>query len=143
MVGVMLGWPEDIQDHAIVRHKYAPCPAGCRWCGYTRSEHKQRRSGRLWAASQSWHVFAEPTPAQIRARFDARARWGIADSALRRHAEGDGVVRARDSNGVRRIELYWSPAAQRWEGTVGIGTCTERPWSGPQHEAERLLQLWE
>lgn len=50
-----------------VRHREAPSPDGCRWCGVAQRSHGQR-----WAASKEWHSYTSPTVAQRLARMKAR-----------------------------------------------------------------------
>ncbi len=53
----------------FIRHKTAPDPAGCRWCGYAPGRHYLTQR---WIASKGWHVWIRPTPEQIKARISAR-----------------------------------------------------------------------
>ena len=50
-----------------IRHRTAPSPYGCRWCGEARHHH-----GRSWVGSRGIHVWEQPTSAQILARMRAR-----------------------------------------------------------------------
>lgn len=50
-----------------VRHRRAPAPNGCRWCG-----REERSHGLEWAASVRYHNWSAPTAAQRRARMVAR-----------------------------------------------------------------------
>ena len=50
-----------------IRHRAAPNPYSCRWCGTDRHHH-----GRSYVRSQGTHFWAEPTTAQILARMRAR-----------------------------------------------------------------------
>lgn len=51
----------------IIRHKTAPNPFGCRWCGDTQHQH-----GLQWVASRGMHRWERPTNQQIKARMTAR-----------------------------------------------------------------------
>jgi hypothetical protein len=53
----------------MLRHRTAPLPSGCRWCGAPYREHATH-----WVPSVKWHVYADPTPDQVYARI--RARFG-------------------------------------------------------------------
>ena len=50
-----------------IRHRAAPNPYSCRWCGTDRHHH-----GSSYVRSQGMHFWAEPTTAQILARMRAR-----------------------------------------------------------------------
>jgi len=50
-----------------IRHRTAPSPYGCRWCGEARSSH-----GRSWVRSRGIHIWEQPTNAQVLARMRAR-----------------------------------------------------------------------
>lgn len=52
---------------SAVRHKSAPEPGGCRWCGIAQRQHASR-----FAPSVGQHVFDAPTAAQRLARMRAR-----------------------------------------------------------------------
>jgi hypothetical protein len=54
-------------SRTFVRHKSAPSPDACRWCG-----REQRLHGIEWAASVRYHGWSAPTVAQRRARMRAR-----------------------------------------------------------------------
>lgn len=47
-----------------VRHKVAPMPLGCRWCGVEERDHARR-----YVPGHSWHSWAHPTGPQISARL--------------------------------------------------------------------------
>ncbi|MDX3183508.1 hypothetical protein PV334_19880 [Streptomyces sp. ME02-7008A-1] len=50
-----------------IRHRAAPNPYSCRWCGTDRHHH-----GSSYVRSQGMHFWVEPTTAQILARMRAR-----------------------------------------------------------------------
>lgn len=50
-----------------LRHRTAPAPEGCRWCGIEHREHANQ-----WAPSQQWHTYVQPTQDQIKARMRVR-----------------------------------------------------------------------
>lgn len=50
-----------------IRHRTAPSPYGCRWCGEARRSH-----GMCWVRSRRMHTWEQPTNAQIKARMHAR-----------------------------------------------------------------------
>lgn len=50
-----------------VRHRAAPSPDGCRWCGEARLRH-----GRRWVPSAGVHGWVVPTRAQRLARMKTR-----------------------------------------------------------------------
>lgn len=50
-----------------VRHRAAPNPDGCRWCGDDQGNH-----GSQWIASHGMHQWEQPTRAQRLARMHAR-----------------------------------------------------------------------
>ena len=52
-----------------IRHKTAPMPLGCRWCGDEERDH-----ARQWVPSHGWHAWAHPTGPQIDARLRALTR---------------------------------------------------------------------
>lgn len=52
---------------AVIRHRQAPSPDGCRWCGDARHHH-----GLSYVPSQGLHSWEQPTPAQRLARMTAR-----------------------------------------------------------------------
>lgn len=52
-----------------VRHRSAPEPNGCRWCGAGEREHYNR-----WTVGRGLHLWAAPTDAQRLARMRARPR---------------------------------------------------------------------
>lgn len=51
----------------VVRATSAPAPNACRWCGVVRDHH-----GTSFARSVGFHVWAQPTVEQVRARYRAR-----------------------------------------------------------------------
>jgi hypothetical protein len=50
-----------------IRHRMAPNPSGCRWCGVDEREHASR-----WVRSVGQHLWSAPTEAQRLARMRAR-----------------------------------------------------------------------
>lgn len=52
-----------------LRHREAPLPGGCRWCGVPYRGHAHR-----WVPSKKWHPHERPTQAQIKARMLARRK---------------------------------------------------------------------
>lgn len=52
----------------IIRQRFriAATPEGCRWCGSDRHSHAVR-----WVPGHKWHMYTEPTTAQIQARAHA------------------------------------------------------------------------
>lgn len=59
-----------------IRHRSAPDPNGCRWCGHPDRGHANR-----WAPSVGPHQWVEPTPAQRKARMLARRAAAIGGEA--------------------------------------------------------------
>lgn len=53
--------------HTIVRHKTAPSPFACRWCGV-----EQRSHGDSYSRAVGAHLWARPTNSQIKARMKSR-----------------------------------------------------------------------
>lgn len=51
----------------VVRHRVAPNPYGCRWCGHDQGNHSRR-----YVRSVGMHAWKQPTRAQILARMTAR-----------------------------------------------------------------------
>ncbi|MFB8122060.1 hypothetical protein ACFVG1_12805 [Streptomyces bacillaris] len=51
----------------VVRHRTAPAPFGCRWCGVQAGNH-----GRRYVGSHGMHAWERPTNDQIKARMRAR-----------------------------------------------------------------------
>ncbi len=51
----------------VTRHRTAPSPFGCRWCGEQASRH-----GRRYVSSRGMHAWEQPTNTQIIARMQAR-----------------------------------------------------------------------
>lgn len=52
-----------------LRHRQAPLPGACRWCGYPSHGHANR-----WVPGQRWHAYVQPTQEQIKARMLAQRR---------------------------------------------------------------------
>jgi hypothetical protein len=69
----------------VVRHRTAPNPYGCRWCGTDRGHH-----GARWVPAAGLHRWVEPTRAQMVARMTARRNARLAAletaSGFRYHA---------------------------------------------------------
>lgn len=53
--------------HTYVRHVDTPASDGCRWCGTSLKSHGG--SGYRWMKSKSWHLWQQPTTAQVMARM--------------------------------------------------------------------------
>ncbi|WP_098007794.1 hypothetical protein [Streptomyces sp. sk226] len=51
----------------VTRHRTAPTPFGCRWCG-----EQARNHGRSYVRSRGMHGWERPTNDQIKARMRAR-----------------------------------------------------------------------
>ncbi|WP_405548761.1 hypothetical protein [Streptomyces microflavus] len=51
----------------VIRHRTAPTPFSCRWCGVVAGNH-----GRRYVRSQGMHAWGRPTNTQIIARMKAR-----------------------------------------------------------------------
>ncbi|MFB7845484.1 hypothetical protein ACFC34_00410 [Streptomyces sp. NPDC056053] len=51
----------------LVRHRAAPTPYGCRWCGDAHGNH-----GLSYVRSAGFHAWERPTDTQILARMRAR-----------------------------------------------------------------------
>ena len=50
-----------------IRHRSAPFPLGCRWCGVPKQDHYMQ-----WVPSHKYHQWAVPTPEQHRQRLLVR-----------------------------------------------------------------------
>lgn len=50
-----------------IRHRTAPAPNACRWCGVD-----ERRHAVSWTPAVGYHSWQEPTVQQRRARFMSR-----------------------------------------------------------------------
>lgn len=48
----------------VTSSRCQPMPMGCRWCGIDARIHGER-----WVRSKRWHVYADPTRAQVEARL--------------------------------------------------------------------------
>lgn len=67
-----------------LRHRQAPSPDGCRWCGFLESEHPHRGGWRQKGPSfpnPDRHAYTLPTTAQTAARIAARRVFCMPDSS--------------------------------------------------------------
>lgn len=56
-----------------VRHKTAPMPMGCRWCGVPERDADNNGHAQRWVPGRrSWHEWEQPTREQVNARMNAR-----------------------------------------------------------------------